>query len=81
LLDRDVYSEEHELFRAEFRRFAAAEIAPRIEAWNREGKTDKATWRRVGEAGAGRVRRRGGRFPLRRGPIMKVIIARKLGLE
>jgi acyl-CoA dehydrogenase len=51
LLDRDVYSEEHELFRAQFRRFAEAEIAPRIEAWNRDGSTDKASWRRVGEAG------------------------------
>src|SRR5262245_36836518 len=51
MLARDLYSEEHELFRAQFRRFAAAEIAPRIERWNREGTTDKATWRKTGEAG------------------------------
>ncbi len=51
MLARDVYSEDHELFRAQFRRFAEAEIAPRIEAWNRDGRTDKETWRRVGEQG------------------------------
>ncbi len=51
MLARDLYSEEHELFRAQFQRFAAAEIAPRIERWNREGTTDKAAWRRAGEEG------------------------------
>jgi acyl-CoA dehydrogenase len=51
VLRRDVYSEEHEIFRAEFRRFAEAEIAPRVARWNRQGQSDRATWRRVGEAG------------------------------
>jgi acyl-CoA dehydrogenase len=51
MLRRDVYSEEHELFRAQFRRFAEAEIAPRVERWNREGQSDRETWRRAGEAG------------------------------
>ena len=51
MLIRDVYSEDHELFRAQFRRFAEAEIAPRIEAWNREGRSDKETWRRAGKEG------------------------------
>jgi acyl-CoA dehydrogenase len=51
MLERDLYSEEHEFFRAQFRRFAEAEIAPRIERWNREGQTDKETWRKTGEAG------------------------------
>jgi acyl-CoA dehydrogenase len=48
---REVFSEEHELFRAEFRRFAAAEIAPYIAEWNAAGRTDPAVWRRCGEAG------------------------------
>jgi acyl-CoA dehydrogenase len=48
---RDIFSEEHELFRNEFRRFAEAEIAPRVDEWNRAGTTDKATWKRIGEAG------------------------------
>jgi acyl-CoA dehydrogenase len=51
VLPRDLYSEDHELFRDQFRRFAEAEIAPRVERWNREGQSDKATWRRAGEAG------------------------------
>jgi acyl-CoA dehydrogenase len=51
MLRRDLYSEEHELFRAQFRRFAEAEIAPRVERWNREGQTDKETWRRAGAEG------------------------------
>jgi acyl-CoA dehydrogenase len=51
MLARDVYSEDHELFRAQFRRFAEAEIAPRVPAWNRDGRTDKETWKRVGEQG------------------------------
>ncbi len=48
---RDLFSEEHELFRNEFRRFAEAEIAPRVEDWNRAGTTDKATWKKLGSAG------------------------------
>jgi len=48
---RTIFSDEHELFRNEFRRFAEAEIAPRVAEWNRAGTTDKATWRKVGEAG------------------------------
>ena len=30
-MQRDLFSDEHELFRAQFRRFAEAEIAPKIE--------------------------------------------------
>ena len=50
-MERDVFNEEHELFRAQFRRFAEAEIAPKVEKWNREGRTDRETWRRAGEEG------------------------------
>jgi len=48
---RDIFSDEHELFRDQFRRFAEAEIEPNIERWNREGRTDRDTWRKCGEAG------------------------------
>ena len=48
---RDIFSEEHDQFREQFRRFAENEIAPRVEKWNRDGKTDRETWRRVGEQG------------------------------
>jgi acyl-CoA dehydrogenase len=48
---RSIFGEEHELFRAQFRRFAEAEIQPRIADWNARGVTDRETWRRVGEQG------------------------------
>jgi acyl-CoA dehydrogenase len=48
---RDVFTPDHELFRDQFRRFAEREIAPRIEEWNARGMSDRASWRRMGEAG------------------------------
>ncbi len=48
---RDAFTEEHELFREQFKRFAAKEIAPKVAAWNREGITDRDTWKKMGEAG------------------------------
>ncbi len=48
---REIFSEEHELFRREFRRFADAEIAPHVEDWNEKGISDRGAWRKMGEAG------------------------------
>ncbi len=48
---RDIFSEEHELFRNEFKRFAEAEIQPKIAEWNANGTSDRESWRRMGEAG------------------------------
>src|SRR3990172_2183557 len=48
---REIFGEEHELFRAQFRRFAEREIAPKVAGWNAAGMTDRETWRRCGEAG------------------------------
>ncbi len=48
---RDLFSEEHEIFREQFRRFVASEIEPRIEDWNRAGRTDRETWKRCGDEG------------------------------
>jgi acyl-CoA dehydrogenase len=48
---RDVFSEEHEMFRAQFRRFAEREIEPKIERWNKDGITDRDTWLRLGAEG------------------------------
>ncbi len=50
-MKRDVFNEEHELFRDQFRKFAAKEIEPKIEDWNARGMTDRETWQRMGEAG------------------------------
>ena len=48
---RDIFSDEHEHFRAEFRRFAEAEIVPHLAEWNQAGVSDKSAWRKMGEAG------------------------------
>ncbi len=48
---RDIFSDEHDHFRAEFRRFVEAEIEPKIAEWNARGVTDRATWKRCGDQG------------------------------
>ncbi len=48
---RDIFTEEHELFREQFRRFAEKEITPKVAEWNARGTSDRDTWRRAGEAG------------------------------
>ena len=48
---RDIFTEEHEMFRAQVARFVDAEIAPKVEEWNRVGKSDRASWRKMGGAG------------------------------
>ncbi|MEZ4215866.1 MAG: acyl-CoA dehydrogenase family protein [Myxococcota bacterium] len=50
-MHRDLFGEEHELFREQFRRFARDEIEPKIAGWNAAGRSDRATWKRLGEEG------------------------------
>ncbi len=48
---RRIFTEEHEQFRDQFRRFAQKEIEPKVAEWNGRGTSDKETWRRAGAAG------------------------------
>ncbi|MFK7894857.1 MAG: acyl-CoA dehydrogenase family protein [Myxococcota bacterium] len=48
---RTIFSDEHEHFRAEFRRFAEAEVVPHLEAWNESGISDRSVWKKMGDAG------------------------------
>ncbi len=48
---RDIFEDEHDVFREQFRRFAEDEIAPKIADWNTAGRPDRDTWRAMGEAG------------------------------
>jgi len=50
-MQRELFTEEHDMFRAQFRRFAEQEIAPRVEGWLAAGVTDRETWKRCGEEG------------------------------
>jgi acyl-CoA dehydrogenase len=50
-MERDIFSDEHDLFREQFRRFAEAELAPKVEKWNANGISDRESWRRMGDQG------------------------------
>src|ERR1700731_2596949 len=51
MMRRDIFTEEHEMFRAQVRRFVDTEIEPKVAEWNRAGMSDRASWRKMGEAG------------------------------
>ncbi len=48
---RTLFDDEHELFRDSVRRFVAAELAPRNEAWERAGIVDRDMFRSAGKHG------------------------------
>ena len=48
---REIFTEEHELFRAQVRRLVETEIVPKIPQWNRDGMSDRASWQKLGAAG------------------------------
>ena len=57
---RDIFTEEHEMFRAQVRRFVETELVPKVDGWNRAGMSDRESWRKHGR---GRVSRRLTRRP------------------
>jgi acyl-CoA dehydrogenase len=48
---RDIFTEEHEQFRDQFRRFAQKELEPKVPEWNARGMSDRESWRKAGAAG------------------------------
>ncbi len=50
-MQRDIFSDEHEMLRAQFRRFVRSEIEPKIDGWNRAGISDRESWKRCGTEG------------------------------
>lgn len=48
---RDIFTEEHEMFRTQVRRLIETEIVPKIPQWSRDGMSDRASWRKLGDAG------------------------------
>jgi acyl-CoA dehydrogenase len=48
---RDVYREDHEMFRATARRFVERECVPKQAAWDKAGRTDRETWLKAGREG------------------------------
>ena len=50
-MERTLFEEEHELFRASVRAFIAAELTPHAEKWEAEGIVDREVFRRAGQHG------------------------------
>lgn len=48
---RTIFDDDHELFRAQVRRFIEREVAPNLRAWGEAGIVDRDIWRKAGEAG------------------------------
>jgi alkylation response protein AidB-like acyl-CoA dehydrogenase len=51
MIERTLFSAEHEAFRDSFRRFVDKEIAPCHEAWEEQGYVDRAVWDKAGANG------------------------------
>jgi alkylation response protein AidB-like acyl-CoA dehydrogenase len=51
MIERTLFSAEHEAFRDSFRRFVDKEIAPHHEAWEEQGYVDRTVWDKAGENG------------------------------
>jgi acyl-CoA dehydrogenase len=51
MIERTLFSAEHESFRDSFRRFMNAEIAPFHAAWEEQGYVEKAVWAKAGALG------------------------------
>jgi acyl-CoA dehydrogenase len=50
-VERNLFRDDHQLFRQSFRRFLEQEVKPHQEAWNAAGMVDREAWRKAGEAG------------------------------
>ncbi|MDE2605059.1 MAG: acyl-CoA dehydrogenase family protein [Burkholderiales bacterium] len=51
MIERTLFSPEHEAFRDVFRRFVDKEVAPLHEAWEDQGYVDRALWDKAGANG------------------------------
>jgi len=51
MIERSLFSADHDAFRDSFRRFMHAEIAPHHASWEQQGFVDKAVWKKAGTLG------------------------------
>ncbi len=51
MIERNLFSPDHEAFRDSFHRFLDKEIAPHHEAWEEQGYVDREVWRKAGANG------------------------------
>jgi acyl-CoA dehydrogenase len=50
-VERDIFNEEHIIFRDAFRKFVAKEIEPYLEEWEENGIVPRDLWKKMGENG------------------------------
>jgi acyl-CoA dehydrogenase len=50
-MSRNLYSEEHEIFRNAFRKFVEKELTPHYEEWEEQGQFPRSAWKKMGEQG------------------------------
>lgn len=50
-MDRTIFSEEHEIFRSNFRKFVETKVIPNQSRWREQGVVDREVWLQAGEAG------------------------------
>ena len=51
MLERTLFSAEHEMFRESVRRFMERELAPHHEEWEEKGEVPRWAWKKAGEQG------------------------------
>jgi len=51
MIERTLFTSDHEAFRDSFRRFLEREVAPFHDAWEDQGYVDRAVWNKAGENG------------------------------
>ncbi len=51
MIERNLFTPEHEIFRDSVRRFVEKEITPYHAQWETEGRVPREVWRKAGEAG------------------------------
>jgi acyl-CoA dehydrogenase len=50
-MERSLFSEEHEIFRSNFRKFVEARVLPLQEKWRKQGVVDREIWLEAGASG------------------------------
>jgi acyl-CoA dehydrogenase len=51
IMQRTLFSEEHEIFRTSFRQFVETRVVPKQSKWREQGVVDREIWREAGQAG------------------------------
>lgn len=50
-MSRTIYTEEHDIFRATFRKYLENEVVPHLEEWEEQREVPRSAWKKMGEQG------------------------------